>query len=93
MKDDLKFDKYKNIHINILNDTHAQLRIMCFKYKLSMQEVFEEISQRIVQEDPVLMEILNEVYENKKQRKIQKLSQTDASSLYEIINQSSPFSE
>jgi mevalonate kinase len=93
LKDDLQFDNRKDVHITLLRDTHAALRIMLFKYKVSMREVFEEMAMRIVNEDPDMLQILDEIYENKKQKKIKKLSESDAKSLYEVIQGSSPFSD
>jgi Tfp pilus assembly ATPase PilU len=65
-KDLSTFESKKSIHFNITRETHSGLRIMCFKKRLSMQEVFEEIAQKIVSESADVMEIMDELSERKR---------------------------
>ena len=87
------FESKKSLHFNITRETHTQLRIICFKNRVSMQEVFEEIAQMISAESPVMMRIVEDVAVKKKERLIEKLSETDAESLFNIIAEESPLSE
>jgi len=75
----------KCIHVKLMSSTHAALRIEMFKLKLSMQEVFEELAQRIALNDPIILDILNELKQQKKNKKLKQLSKLDASSIYDII--------
>ena len=84
------FETKKTIHFNITRETHSKLRILCFKNRLSMQEVYEEISQRIAAESPVMINMLEDLSQNKRDRVIKKLSETDAESVYNIIEQENP---
>jgi hypothetical protein len=83
----------KCIHVKLLQDTHSNLRIELFKRKLSIQEVFEELAQRLTTGDPVIIDILDELIENKKNKKIKQLSEADANSIFDAIENSIDFSK
>jgi rRNA maturation endonuclease Nob1 len=84
------FETKKTIHFNITRETHSELRILCFKNRLSMQEVYEEISQRIAAESPEMIKLLEDLSQKKRDGIIKKLSKTDAESLYNIIERENP---
>ena len=84
------FETKKSIHFNITRETHAELRVSCFRKRLSMQEVFEEVSQRIASGSPDMISLLDELSEKKRDRIIEKLSETDAASIYNIIESENP---
>lgn len=86
------FESKKSIHFTVTRETHSQLRIQCFKNRVSMQEVFEEVSRRISEESSDMTGLLQEISVRKKDRLIKKLSETDAESLYNIIEEDNPFS-
>lgn len=81
----------KSVHFTILIDSHASLRIACFKNKLSMQEVFEEVAQRIAAEDPDMIEMLNDIAIKKRNKEERKFSETDAETLFSMIEDDNPF--
>ena len=83
----------KTIHFTILTESHAALRIACFKNKLSMQEVFEEFAQRIAAEDPDMIAMLDDIAIKKRNKEERKFSETDANSLFDMIEKGSPFGE
>jgi len=83
----------RGIHVKLLQDTHSNLRIELFKRKLSIQEVFEELAQRLTTGDPVIIDILDELIENKKNKKIKQLSEADANSIFDAIENSIDFSK
>ena len=87
------FETKKTIHFNITRESHSKLRIECFKHRLSMQEVFEEISQRIAAESPDMMSLLEELGHRKRDKIIKKLSKTDAESLFTLIEAESPLGD
>ena len=84
------FETKKTIHFNITRETHSKLRILCFKNRLSMQEVFEEITQRISSESPDMIRLLEELAFKKRERIISNISETDANSLFNIIERENP---
>ena len=57
-----------------------------------MQEVFEEMCQRIATEQPDVMKILTEISTDKRNKTIKRLSESDAESLFNIIENESPLS-
>jgi len=85
-----EFETKKTIHFNITRESHAALRISCFKHRLSMQEVFEEIAQRIAAQSPDMIKLMESLAQKKKDKIIQKLSETDAESLFNIIEEENP---
>lgn len=89
----MDLDRRKSVHVKLLTDTHANFRIMSFKLKLSMQEMFEEFAQRVIIEDPKVMKILDELSKRKKEKTVKKLSRSDASTLLDIIDSESPYSQ
>ncbi len=89
----MDLDHRKSVHIKLLTDTHANFRIASFKLKLSMQEMFEEFAQRVIAEDPKVMRILQDLADRKKKKLVKKLSKSDASTILDIIDSESPFSQ
>ena len=66
----IDFNLRKCIHIKLMTETHANLRIELLRRKLSMQDVFEELAQRIVEGDAMVCRMLDQVHEKKKTRTI-----------------------
>ena len=89
----MELDRRKSVHVKLLSDTHANFRIASFKLKLSMQEMFEEFAQRVIAEDPKVMRILDELSERKKEKLVKKLSKSDVTTLLDIIDSESPYSQ
>ena len=87
MKD---FDLRKSVHVKLMTETHAAFRILSFKKKLSMQEMFEEFAQRASEEDATALKIINELTEKKKQGKIKDLTKLESDSLLDLIEEESP---
>ena len=75
----------KCIHVKLLQDTHSNLRIELFKRRLSIQEVFEEFAQRLIAGDPVITDVLDELMENKKTKKLRHFFKADADSIFDAI--------
>lgn len=78
-------EERKSLHFNIKGSAHSALRIACFKHKITMQDFFDEVSQLVEAEAPFILSIMQDIAERKKNKKIQSLSETDAESLYSII--------
>ena len=79
------FVRKKSVHFNLLTETHAEFRVLSFKKKLSMQEVVEGLISRLVNGDPVLIKIVNEIGENKYNEELRKVKGTDAESVFDAI--------
>ena len=93
VKDSKTVQSKKSIHFTITNEAHTGLRIECFKRKLSMQEVFEEISIRIAEETPDMMEMLDSLAKKKRNKEIDKLSNTDAESIFNLLSEVNPLKD
>jgi rRNA maturation endonuclease Nob1 len=89
----IDFETKKTIHFNITRETHSKIRIACFQNRLSLQEVYEELSQRIASGSPDMIDMLEDLSQKKRDRVIKKLSETDAESLFNIIESENPLNE
>jgi GTPase involved in cell partitioning and DNA repair len=78
-------ERRKSLHFNIKESAHSALRIACFKNSITMQDFFNEISQLVEADSPLLMTIMKDVSDKKRNNQIEKLSKTDEESLYTII--------
>ena len=84
------FEIRKSVHTNLTRDTHAVFRGALFKKQLSMQEVFEECAIRIVENEPYFLNLLQELQDRKRQKRIRKFTKTDAESIFKIIEEQDP---
>lgn len=82
----------KCIHIQLEKTTHAQLRVLMFKYNLSMQEVFGEFANMIVSEENLAARVIERVADRKvrdslegKKRSGQGVDELDSDALYDLI--------
>ena len=58
-----------------------------------MQEFFDEISQRVEAESADVMTIISDLSERKRSNQIEKISQSDTDTVYNIIENASVFGE
>ena len=68
-----------------MKETHAELRVLSFRKKLSMQSIVEGLVSRLVNGDPALNKIVNQMAEEKNQIELRKVVGTDANSVYDIL--------
>jgi hypothetical protein len=80
-----EIEQRKSLHFNITSAAHAALRINCFKRGITMQDFFEEVSQLVEAESPIIISVMENTASKKKNKKIKKLTETDAESLYNMI--------
>ncbi len=88
-----EFDLRKGVHIKLLPKTHAEFRAALLKKGLSMQEVFEEFAQRVVLEDRNTTRLLEDIIERKREKIMEKLTTSDAESIFDIIEMESVLSK
>lgn len=84
------FETRKSLHINLTRETHAALRMICFRNRLSMQEVFEELARQIIEEQPHMLDMMVELSSRKRKKAVKKMSQTDAESIFRVIEDGNP---
>ena len=87
------FETKKSLHINLTSDTHAALKICAFKHKLSMQEIFEELACRIVEGDSYMQKFISTLEVKKRRRATEKMIETDAESIYRVIEAENPMDD
>ena len=88
----VNFETKKSVHFSLTRETHSHFRISCFKKGLSMQEVLEDLVQRIAAENPDMIEILEDIQRKKRDASISRLSSTDAESIFNVIESDNPLS-
>lgn len=69
----------------MVKSTHAGFRIALLRRGLSMQEVFNHLASLVVEEDPALMRILDDIEVQKRDRHIKQVTPTDAESIFDLI--------
>jgi hypothetical protein len=79
-------DPRKCVHIKLPSELHAELRVFSFKKKLSLQEMFSEFCQLIVDGDPSIHKRMDDLVKRKKESRIKKLTQQDAEDIYDYIS-------
>lgn len=79
-------DPRKCVHIKLPSELHAELRVFAFKKKLSLQEMFSEFCQLIVDGDPSIHKRMDDLVKRKKESRIKKLTQQDAEDIYDYIS-------
>lgn len=78
------FKTRKSIHVSMLFETHKLFKLETVKKGLSMQAAVEEFATRVAQKDPVMMELLDILVEQKKTGE-RELAVSDAQSIYDMI--------
>lgn len=68
-----------------MKDTHAELRVLAFKKKLSMQAIIEGLVSRLVNGEPALTRMVEKMSEDKGKADLRKVIGTDAESVYDIL--------
>jgi hypothetical protein len=69
----------------MLKPSHLELKIICMRRNLTIQEIFEEFVSRIIAGTPDMIDLLNDLETKKRAKQAQKLTNIDAEALYDII--------
>lgn len=78
----------KSIHINLTKSTHSMLRMELLRRGLSMQETFDHIASLICENDPDMVDKLDELEILKRNKQLSQVKASDADTLYDLINHS-----
>lgn len=79
-------DPRKCVHIKLPSELHAEMRVFAFKKKLSLQEMFSEFCQLVVDGDPSIHKRMDDLVKRKKENRVKKLTQQDSDDIYEYIS-------
>lgn len=82
-------DPRKCVHIKIPSELHAEMRVFAFKKKLSLQEMFTEFCQMVVDGDARVHKAMDDLARRKKEKRIKKITKQDTEDIYDYIAQSS----
>jgi len=83
----------KSVHVNLPTEVHANLRILAFKCKLSMQEIFEELAIRLVEDDVYMRKMLSSLTSGKRDKALRDLSSPDRETIFDAIEKNNPLDE
>ena len=81
------FQNRKSVHINLTRATHSEYRKTLLDYSLSMQEVFELFARLAGDGDKRTVSILQEAYNNKRDRSIASFNDVEKRNLYDAISE------
>jgi hypothetical protein len=98
IRTDILHDK-KCIHVKLKKDTHLRLREKLFAYQLSIQAVFDEFANLIVNDEKRAMKILEDLAVKRAKAELEKpvrshagskerIDELDHNTLYNMINAS-----
>jgi len=83
----------KSIHTAMHPGIHKGFRIALFTRELSMQETFEQFATLCVEEHPAALKILDLILKQKRERKMNALTNKYDQDLYSVIDFDNPFEE
>ena len=83
----IDFQTRKSVHINLSRATHSEYRKTLFDYSLSMQEVFELFARLAAEGDNRAASILQEAYENKRNKAVASFNDVEKRNLYDAISE------
>ena len=75
-------------HIKMPSELHANMRIVGFQKKLSLQEMFIELARMLTDGDSYLNKKMDDLARLKKEKKIKKLTAQDSEDIYDFISKS-----
>jgi hypothetical protein len=90
------FRQYKEIHISLDKEVHTTMRMKLFEHNLSLQEVFREFSEQLVQDDRwttkilerLIMRKIKESIEGKPKRQVdRRIGELDHDAVYDLIGE------
>ena len=81
----------KTIHVELPGTVHRKLRASLFLKEISMQAFFRLVSEKVVNDDQYLNQLIEERVEEIKEQKLSKLRDIDEKDLYNVIEKNSPF--
>lgn len=79
------FELKKCVHVRLYKRTKNELDTMKRRLDLPLQEIFECLSNAIIDEDPHIIAMLNEYRMKKDKKETESFSRTDTTSLLEVI--------
>ena len=82
----------KTVHIGLPGEVHKRLRAQLFVKEISMQQFFKLVSEKIVENDQHLLNLVEERVDLLKENRINKMKEVNPKDLYDAIEKNSPLS-
>lgn len=82
----------KTVHIELPGEVHKRLRAQLFVNEISMQQFFKLISEKIVDNDQYILQLVEDRVDLIKENKLDKLREINPKDLYNVIEKNSPLS-
>lgn len=89
----LNANRKKSVHVALFAKTHIDFKKAAVSKDLSMQEIFEHLASLYAEGHPVLVKIINDYCEAKKEKLISQLEEKYTENLYEAIGHDNPFGD
>ena len=83
----------KTIHFVLPGEIHRKLRAMLFLKESSMQSFFKLMSEKFIEGDQYILNLLEQRVLDIKNKKINNLKEINVKDLYNVIEENSPFKE
>jgi len=81
----------KTIHFVLPGEIHRKLRAMLFLKESSMQSFFKLMSEKFIEGDQYIINLLEKRVSDIKNKKINNLKEISEKDLYNVIEENSPF--
>jgi hypothetical protein len=69
----------------MVKSTHSGFRVALLKRGLSMQEVINHLAALVVEGDPALMDILDDIEVRKRDRHLKQVTAVDSETIFDLI--------
>ena len=82
----------KTVHIELPGEVHKRLRAQLFVNEISMQQFFKLMSEKVVENDQYILQLIEDRVDLIKENKLNKLKEINPKDLYNVIEKNSPLS-
>ena len=83
----------KTIHFELQGNIHRKLRALLFLKEMSMQKFFRLMSEKFVDGDDYIVNLIEQRVSEEKTNKLSKLKDINMKDLYNAIEENSPLKE
>ena len=81
----IDYQTRKSLHVSMVKSTHAEFRVALVKRGLSMQEVINHLAALVVEGDPALMDILDDIEVRKRDKHLKQVTAVDSETIFDLI--------
>ena len=89
-RDIIEFETKKSLHFAIARDSFAAVKITCYEYNITLQELMNHFCSCVANKDEAVMNMIDKLAYDKRHKKLNTMSATDADSIYKVIKEINP---